>query len=113
MGRGVDAAREAGDHHQRARELGGQALGHALTIGRGVAATHQGDRAARQQRCIAQDNESGGCIVQHGQQRRVIRFSGENDACAQPVEGVQFALSVVRRGDSRRRGTSAGARQHR
>jgi hypothetical protein len=53
MGRAVDAAREAGDHHQRACELGGQALGHALTIGRGVAATHQGDRAARQQRCIA------------------------------------------------------------
>ena len=26
MGRGVDAAREAGDHHQRARQFGGQVL---------------------------------------------------------------------------------------
>ena len=46
MGGGVDAAREAGHHDQRACQLGGQALGHALAVGGGVAAAHQRDRAA-------------------------------------------------------------------
>ena len=41
---GVDAARQAGDHDQRARQVGGQRLGHALAVGRGVAAAHQRPR---------------------------------------------------------------------
>ena len=97
VGRGVDAAREAGDHHQRARQFGGQVLRHALAVGRGVAAADQGDRAVRQQRRVAQDGDGGGCIVQQGQQRRIVRLAREDHARAKPGESAQFAHGIVGR----------------
>ena len=109
VGRGVDAARQAGDHHQRAREVGGQVLRHALAVGRGVAAADQGDRAAASSAGIAQHGDRGGRIVQQGQQRRIVGFAGEDHAGAEAADGMQFALGIVRRRNGRGRRPAAGA----
>ena len=85
-----------------ARQLGGQALGHALAVGRGVAAADQGDRAARQQRRVAEHGDDRRRVVQQGQQRRVVRFVRRRCRRAPSRSSAsQFALGIVARRDSR------------
>jgi len=79
------------------RQFGGKGLRHALTIGGGVSSTHQRNRPIQQEPSVAEYGEDGGCIVQHGQQRRIAGFASKDHARAEPIEGVQFTRSIVRR----------------
>ena len=101
--------------------FGGQVLGHALAVGRGVAAADQGDRAVRQQRGLAQHGEHGGRVVQQGQQRRIVGLA-EQRSCGAPSRPTRVRVRARhRRGDGngrrrrrgRRRGRGRAARRAR
>jgi hypothetical protein len=111
MGGGVDTTRQAGDHHQRPRQFGGQRFRHPLAVGRGIAPAYQRDRTLRQQRAVADDADGRGRVVQQRQQRGVLGIAGKYDPPAEPVERMNLAFGIVRRGDGRRRRAAAGARQ--
>jgi hypothetical protein len=64
---GIDATGEPGDHHHRLGEFGGEILGHALAVGRGVASADQRHRTLRQRGGVAQHGDDRWCVIQHRQ----------------------------------------------
>jgi hypothetical protein len=96
--RRIDATGEAGDHHQCMRKLGGEVLRHVLAVGRGVASADQGHSPSRKQRGIAQNRQDSRCIVQQGEQRRVVGLAREDQSRAKSLDGFQLAGCI---GDGR------------
>ncbi len=111
MGGGIDAAGEARHHDQRACEIGGEILRHALAVGRGIASADQGNRAFQEERRIAQHRQHRRRIVQQPKQRWIRQLAEEDQPGAQMQGRIQFVLRIGVRGDERRGRTATGARQ--
>lgn len=102
MGGGVDAARQARDHHvAHLSQLLGQTAGDALTAGRGDAGADDGDGRPVQQFGPSPRPQDRGRRVQRFQHRGVIGVAQNNQARADLLAGRQFAFDGLGRGRNR------------
>ena len=93
--RGVDAAGHAGDHHKSgARQFGGEILGDAAAVGRGVAPADQRDGAGGEQRRVAQHGDHRRGIVEPGEQRRIVGVAQQQQPGTERRGAFQLAQRV-------------------
>ena len=117
MGRGVDAARQAGDDDEAALpELQRHVAGEAPAIGRGVARADDGDGRPLQHLSIAADREQGRGVVDRREGGWIVGLAPGDEARAGAVERGELALggalwktSVSRRSRPPRRAISGSA----
>jgi hypothetical protein len=109
MGGGVDAARQAGDHHQARRQFRAERFREPHAVGRSIARPHHAHRAGREGFRVPQHRDRRRRIGQLREKGGIVRTVEEQESAAEALQGAEFGFHLGDGGDRRRSSPAAGA----